>query len=171
MNGPLEEYRDFAVTTMKQMIPVKAISPAAGGQGEGERLEMLLSMIAKNVPEASVVRLDALDPTGTTRPNALVRLDAGQPKTLWIMVHADTVSEGDRSAWRTDPFEVVEDGDKLYGRGTLDNGQSLVSGIVTMLALRGKKMRYNYALALLSDEETGSTAGDGQKAPPEVCGA
>jgi len=159
MNVPLEEYRDFAVTTMKQMIPVKAISPAAGGKGEGERLEMLLSTIAKNVPEASVVRLDALDPTGTTRPNALVRLDAGQPKTLWIMAHMDTVSEGDRSAWRTDPFQVVEDDDKLYGRGTLDNGQSLVSGIVTMLALRGKKMRYNYALALLSDEETGSTYG------------
>jgi len=161
----LSSYRDFAVDVMKHMIPLKAVSPAAGGEGEGKRADYLLSVVKEIAPDAEITQLDTKDEAGYRRPNILVKLSRGKGKenrkTLWVFAHMDTVSEGDISAWKTNPYEAVVDGDKIYGRGTADNGQALVSALVALKALEDKKpeLKYDYAVGLVADEEIGSVYG------------
>ncbi len=160
MSG-FSEYRSFAIDVMKHMIPLKAVSPAAGGEGEGKRADYLLSVIRQIAPNAEITQLDTKDEFGYRRPNIIVKLNAKKEKTVWVFSHMDTVSEGDINAWKTNPYEAVVEGDKIYGRGTEDNGQALVASLIALKALveRGVDPKYNYALGLLADEEIGSVYG------------
>ena len=56
------------------------------------------------------------------RPNLIVRIDGARPGPhLAICGHLDTKPVGDAAdEWRTDPFEPVIDGDRLYGLGSTD---------------------------------------------------
>ncbi len=67
---------------------------------------------------------------------------------------ADAMAEG----WRTDPFEPVVDGDRIWGRGTGDNkGQhlALLGAIALWRELRGE-LPVRVKVILEGDEETGS---------------
>jgi len=81
---------------------------------------------------------------------------------LWILTHMDVVPPGDLDKWRvTEPFKpLIKDG-KIYGRGSEDNGQSIVASIYAVKALmdRGIKPKRDIVLAFVSDEETGSKYG------------
>ncbi|MFQ1020679.1 M20 family metallo-hydrolase [Tardisphaera saccharovorans] len=155
------EYKEFAIDVMKHMIPLKSVSPAAGGEGEGKRADYLLSLINQIAPQAEIKQLDTKDEFGYRRPNIIAKLDMKKEKTVWVFSHMDTVSEGDLAAWKTNPYEAVVDGDKIYGRGTEDNGQALVASLVAMKALADERVdpKYNYAIGLVADEEIGSVYG------------
>ena len=72
------------------------------------------------------------------------------------------VPPGEESLWRiTKPFEpTVKDG-CVYGRGSEDNGQSLVASVYAVKALKqlGLKLKREVSLAFVSDEEMGSAKG------------
>ena len=75
--------------------------------------------------------------------------------------HLDTVPEGARELWATDPYDpVVKDG-KIFARGSEDNGQAVASTLFTLKVLKklDVKPRTNVGLACVSDEETGSKYG------------
>jgi succinyl-diaminopimelate desuccinylase len=61
----------------------------------------------------------------------------------------------------TKPFEPVVKDDRVYGRGSEDNGQALVASIFAVKALRnlGVKPKRTVALAFVADEEQGSRYG------------
>ena len=62
------------------------------------------------------------------RPNVVARLKgSGAKLPLLLMAHTDVVPPGEMSDWDTDPYTVVEKNGKLYGRGTEDNQQAIVS--------------------------------------------
>jgi succinyl-diaminopimelate desuccinylase len=77
------------------------------------------------------------------------------------MAHLDVVPEGDRSKWDTDPFTAVVKDGRIYGRGTEDNNQGLVSGVTALRAFleEGIQPEYDLGLVMVADEETGSTFG------------
>ena len=64
--------------------------------------------------------------------------------------------EGDISLWQTDPFEPVIKEGKIYGRGSEDNGQSIVSSLFAAKAIAKLDLtpKYTLCLAFVSDEET-----------------
>ena len=72
------------------------------------------------------------------------------------------VPPGEESLWNaTKPFEPkVKDG-CVFGRGSEDNGQSLVASIFAVKALKqlGARLNRSVALAFVADEEQGSTKG------------
>ncbi|MGO9643794.1 MAG: M20/M25/M40 family metallo-hydrolase [Candidatus Bathyarchaeia archaeon] len=73
----------------------------------------------------------------------------------------DTVPEGARELWDTDPFEpIVRDG-KIYGRGAEDNGQAIVSSLFTLKALLPSNVKppINIGVSYVPDEESGSKYG------------
>ncbi len=154
----VESYRSEIIKTMVEMIPIRAISPMAGGKGESERADFLEKKLRKWGFKTS--RYDYKDNTGTIRPNIVSR--TGSPKrALWIVGHMDTVSEGDRSLWKTDPFKAyVKDG-RIYGRGTEDDGQGSIAGMFAMKVLKesGLDLKYGIGVALVADEELGSKYG------------
>ncbi len=159
----IDELRQEAINLMKAIIPIKALGPLNDGQGEMEKAEFLLNYL-KTIGFDDIKEYPAPDGSvpGGMRPNIVARIKGKNPdKTLWIMAHMDVVPEGDLSKWETDPFEAVVKDGKIYGRGTEDNNQGLVSGIMAARAFldTGIVPEYNLGLVLVADEETGSAYG------------
>ena len=154
----IDSYANQVVDTSKKMIPIKAISPESGGSGESARADFLQSLIESF--GVAVKRYSYKDESGTERPN-LVAMYGNSPRTVWVIAHMDTVSEGDRSLWEYEPFEATVDGDRIYGRGINDDGQDVIAGIYALKALKesGANLAYSYGLAIVADEELGSKYG------------
>ena len=160
----IDGYRDFIIDIQTKMTACPAITPhTEGGLGETAKAEVLLKTLkAMKFDEVKVIEVkDAKSPTGV-RPNIVAKYyGKNRQRTLWVMAHMDVVPPGDLSMWKTDPFKAVVKGDKIYGRGTEDNQQGLVSGLLAVKAMMGAGIRppVNYALLLNADEEVGSDFG------------
>jgi succinyl-diaminopimelate desuccinylase len=152
------------IETLMQLIRVPAIGPENGGDGEKQKAETL-TKILESVGFDKVERVDAVDsrvPSGK-RPNIVAYLN-GEKDTqrLWIVTHLDVVPPGEESLWTvTKPFEPILKDDCVVGRGSEDNGQSLVSSVFAVKALKllGIRPRRTVALAFVADEEQGSILG------------
>lgn len=162
----IETLRDEMVETLIELIKIPAIGPDSDGEGEYDKAMKLLEII-KDWPFDKIERYDAPDKRAKNgvRPNILAYYygEKGEESPrLWILTHLDVVPPGDLSKWTvTKPFEpVVKDG-KIYGRGSEDNGQSLVASLYAVRALMnlGIRPKRTIILAFVSDEETGSKYG------------
>lgn len=70
------------------------------------------------------------------RPNVVARLTGnGRKRPLLIMGHTDTVNV-DLSKWQHPPFSAARDGGHIYGRGTVDDKDSVTAALMTMLLLK-----------------------------------
>ena len=147
-----------------QLIRVAAIGPENSGEGESAKANVLLQILSE-VGFDRIERYDADDPNVPSgkRPNIVAYLDGlTDAKRLWIVTHLDVVPPGEESLWKvTKPFEPKVKNDRVYGRGSEDNGQSLVASVFAVKALKqlGVKAKRSVALAFVSDEEQGSTKG------------
>jgi succinyl-diaminopimelate desuccinylase len=144
--------------TLAKMIGIRAISPEIGGAGESMRADFLQKLLEKWGFETR--RYDYVDNTKTKRPNIIAKFGKCK-RTVWVLTHMDTVSEGERSLWKTDPFKAkIADG-KVYGRGSSDDGQALIASIFALRALKEShaKIGYNLGVALCADEEMGGGYG------------
>ena len=155
----VEEHTDDAVSKMCGMISVPAIAPVNGGDGECARADVIQKYLTGF---DTVERFDTEDPEhpGVMRANVVARRKGKKKGTVWFVTHMDTVPPGDLSDWENPPFQpVVKDG-KIYGRGTEDNGQSLIgvavaSSIINQLSFEGMSL----GVAFVGDEESGSVCG------------
>jgi len=92
------------------------------------------------------------------RVNMRASLDVGAKETLVIYAHLDVVPPGD--GWATDPFQMVVDDGRAYGRGISDCKGSvacLIAALKTLL--EAKKPKYNLSVLLTTDEEVGGYSG------------
>ena len=158
INGYREEMTQFMV----DMLKIKAVNPDDGGSGEYERAIFVQKWLEKL--GAKVSRYDFADSRVAegVRVNLTTMIEGvDRTKTLWFAAHLDTVPEGSRDLWSTDPYvPVVKDG-KIFGRGSEDNGQAIVSTLFVFKALKtlNVKPTFNVGFAYVSDEETGSKCG------------
>lgn len=74
---------------------------------------------------------------------------------LGIIAHLDVVPEG--NGWTKEPFSLSSDGERVYGRGVIDDKGPAVAVIHSIKALKecGFKLSKNVRLLLGSAEETG----------------
>ncbi len=76
------------------------------------------------------------------RPNLVARIKgSGKQRPLLLMAHTDTVNV-DPKKWTHPPFAAVREGGYVYGRGTVDDKDNVVSALMVMLLLK----RHNVAL-------------------------
>ncbi len=147
--------------TLLSSIP--AIAPESGGQGEMKKAEALIGWLgSKGIRE--IERFDAPDSRvpGGKRPNVVATIPGVDGSgRVWIMSHLDVVPEGDRSMWKTDPFQVLYKDGRVYGRGVEDNQQGLVGSIFATLAVLagGGAPARTVKLLFVADEEVGSAYG------------
>ncbi|MFQ5824989.1 MAG: M20 family metallo-hydrolase [bacterium] len=160
----LDTYKDEIIELETKLTAIPALAPENEGEGELKKAEYIQSYL-ENVLRCDQLNLykatDDRVPSGY-RPN-LVAIFKGksQAKTIWIMSHMDVVPPGDLNKWEGDPWMVrIEDG-KIFGRGTEDNHQGIVSSFCAVKAFRdeGIKPELNIGLVIVSDEETGSKYG------------
>lgn len=140
-----------------------ALAPESGGDGELEKCAALEQWLAAH-GFADLRRFDAPDDRvpGSVRPNLIATVPGkSDALTIWVMAHLDVVPVGEPSRWHTDPWTVTEKDGRLYGRGTEDNQQGLVSGVFAALSLlqTGIVPAYTVRLLFMADEECGSAYG------------
>jgi acetylornithine deacetylase/succinyl-diaminopimelate desuccinylase-like protein len=92
------------------------------------------------------------------RPNVVARLTGnGSKRPLLIMGHTDTVTV-DPSKWRHPPFSAARDGGHVYGRGTVDDKDSVTAGLMTMLQLKRNLVALDRDVIFLAESgEEGAT--------------
>ena len=155
----IEGSREDMVRVMSEMIRIPAIAPENGGKGEGRRADMLTRHLEGY---DSVQRIDVRDDfdQNVMRPNILAKKYGKEKGTVWIVAHTDTVPIGDIRDWDTDPFEpVVKDG-KIYGRGTEDNGQAVLSSMFASKFIPKEALtKRSIGIAYVADEEMTSKMG------------
>ncbi|MGD6932682.1 MAG: M20 family metallo-hydrolase [Candidatus Bathyarchaeia archaeon] len=150
--------------TLMALISIPAIAPENGGDGEEQKAQSLIQFL-KEAGFDKIERFDAPDTRVSSgkRPNVIAYLNgASDEKRLWIITHMDVVPSGEETAWtETKPFNPILKGDRIIGRGSEDNGQSLVASIYAMKALKqlGIKPKFTVGLAFVADEEQGSGYG------------
>lgn len=73
-----------------------------------------------------------------------------------ILGHLDVVPPGELSSWNTNPFELVETEDKLYGRGTQDDKGPTIACLYAVKALMDLGVKFNKKIRFIFgvDEET-----------------
>jgi succinyl-diaminopimelate desuccinylase len=152
------------VEALMALIRVPAVAPDNGGDGEAAKAEVLMQLLSK-VGFDKIESYDSDDSrvSGGKRPNIVAYLD-GDPaqKRLWVVTHLDVVPAGEESFWKiTKPFEPKVQDNCVFGRGSEDNGQPLVSGLFAAKALKqlGIRPKRSFGLAFVADEEQGSGYG------------
>jgi succinyl-diaminopimelate desuccinylase len=160
----IEDLKPEMIGTLTQLIQVAAIGPESSGEGEYVKAQTLMHTLA-SVGFDKIERYDADDPhvPSGKRPNIVAYLyGKNNAKRLWIVTHLDVVPSGEESLWKvTKPFIPTVKNDCIYGRGSEDNGQSIVASIFAVKALKqlGIKPSHTIALAFVADEEQKSTKG------------
>lgn len=166
VHGAVEALRDEMVTFLGDIIAVPAISPSSGGAGEWEKVE-LIEARAKEMGLTDIERFDAPDPSvpSGARPNLVVWLRGsggpGSAPRLLVVSHVDVVPPGDLKAWDGDPFGARVEGGKVFGRGTVDNGQGIVASLFAAMAVKelGITPPRDVGLVMVSDEEVENEKG------------
>lgn len=74
---------------------------------------------------------------------------------LWLVAHVDVVKAS------ADMFTMKAEGDKLYGRGVVDDKFAVAAFIEAAVQLGSKVQDYNFGIMLTGDEETGGADGVG----------
>jgi succinyl-diaminopimelate desuccinylase len=159
----IDGYTGEMVELQRLLTRIPAIGPENGGEGEEEKALSFIGWMKERDVEL-IETLYAPDPRvpAGKRPNVIARFPGkDSSRTLWIMSHLDVVPEGELSLWNTDPFSLVEEDGKLYGRGVEDNQQGIVSSIFAALAFTrtGTVPDFGVNLLFVADEEFGSNKG------------
>ena len=152
-----DKEKKFIVDIARRIIPIRSISPESGGKGESERADELCKILDE-MGFKGYSRYDVEDKGGFRRSSVVLK-SGRKEKTLWIVANIDTVPEGDLSLWTRSPFTVTLEKDRIYGRGTSDNGQAILLSMLLLKNLRKDELNYNLGIAFVADEEMGSNYG------------
>jgi succinyl-diaminopimelate desuccinylase len=159
----IDSYKDAMIKLQVDLTAIPAMSPDNGGDGEFNKAQFIFKYLTvMNFP--NVVQINAPDSRTSSgiRPNLVVTIPGNNPqKTVWIMTHMDVVPPGELELWDEDPFRCYVKNGTVYGRGTEDNQQDIVSSIFAAKAFldEGIKPECSIGLAFVADEETASRFG------------
>ncbi len=114
----------------------------------------LVAFVEAHLDEHGIDHQRVLDPTGT-KANLLARVGPDVDGGVVLTGHTDCVPvEG--QPWTRPPFELTEDGDRLYGRGTTDMKGFLAVVLAALPALAATDLARPIHLVLTYDEEIGT---------------
>lgn len=85
------------------------------------------------------------------RPNLVVRIKgSGRKRPILVLGHTDVVTV-DAKKWTFPPFGGTVDGGYVYGRGTVDDKDNLVAGLMLVLQLHRNKTALDRDVILLAE--------------------
>lgn len=159
----LDLYRDEMIDLQIKLGSIPAVSPSSGGEGEARKAEFLVKYLrSSGITDIEVIKVPDLEAPAGYRPNILVHYRGrSSARTIWIMTHLDVVPPGELSLWQGDPYKPWVESGKIYGRGVEDNQQDLLASVFAVKAFHalGLTPAYDVGLAIVADEEAGSTNG------------
>lgn len=121
--------------------------------------ELKVAEMVRPILESEGVEVRVFE-TAPGRGNLWARIKGtGKRKPLLLAAHIDVVG-AKREDWKSDPFQVIERGGYLYGRGVIDD-KGMAAALVTVMKLlkRNHSLERDVILFLGADEEAGSEWG------------
>lgn len=146
--------RAEAVRILQDLIRIDTSNPPGN---ETKAAEYLKALLDKEGVTSEIVALDA------TRGNLVARLKGnGRKPPVLIMGHTDVVGV-ERDAWSVDidPFGgLIKDG-HIYGRGAVDDKDTVAAGLVAFLLIHRQKLALDRDVIFLAEagEESGTRFG------------
>ncbi|WP_158279417.1 M20 family metallopeptidase [Falsochrobactrum shanghaiense] len=144
--------REEAISLLSSFIRVPSINPAFRTENDTESTyfgeEAVAEVLCEWLEAANIdCSMEAVEPG---RPNLLARVKgrSGAKKMLWEG-HLDTV----QVTGMADPFTPRLEGDRLYGRGAVDDGASVVAFMLAMRALKASPPQADVDFLAAMDEE------------------
>lgn len=131
------------------IVGMDTTDPPGGEKPVADYLKKVLE--AEGIP----VQVFALE---ANRPNIVARLKGnGRKRPLLILGHTDTVNV-DAKKWSHPPFSAAREGGYIYGRGTVDDKDNVVSALMTMLLLKRRNVPLDRDVIFLAEAgEEGSS--------------
>ncbi len=150
INTRIDSMREELVDTLKRWIAVPSVkAEAQPGAPFGAEVKRMLHMALEEGEKMGFVARNIDEYAGDLRMGPL------GVEPLGILAHLDVVPAGD--GWQTPPFEPVQNGDRIYGRGTSDDKGPAIAALYAMKAIQeaGIPLRREVRLILGCDEESG----------------
>jgi acetylornithine deacetylase/succinyl-diaminopimelate desuccinylase-like protein len=152
-SSPQPDWAKVDEETMRHfqaILKMDTTDPPGGEKAAADYLEQVLE--AEGIP-VQVFSKEA------HRPNVVARLKGnGSKRPLLLMGHTDTVNV-DPKKWAHPPFAAVRDGGYVYGRGTVDDKDNVVSTLMVMLTLKRLNVPLDRdVIALFEAGEEGSSS-------------
>lgn len=144
--------RKAVIDLTQQLVQIPSVYRGEGVEGGNE--EKVANYVAEHLRGIGIeAHIEEVVPG---RPNVIGIIDSGKPgKTLLFEGHTDVVTEGDRNAWKYDPFgaEIVEG--RMYGRGTNDTKGNLACMITAVHSILQDEEEFSgkIILCIPCDEE------------------
>lgn len=152
----LDTQWEKVVNLLKEKIALKSVSALGITADHMKRsAEFVANELAQFGVETRVVQ--SINPDGTPGAWEVVGskiVDTDAP-TVLLYAHHDVQPVPDPSAWETDPFVGTEKGDRLYGRGSADDGGGIAIHAGALGAL-GDDLGVNIKVFFEGEEEMGS---------------
>lgn len=159
----IEGSRDEIIRLQTDLTSKVALGPENGGTGEHEKADYLKGQLEALKPDyIEEIRSPDERAQGGYRPNLVARWNGeNHGPVVWVLSHMDIVPPGDPELWESDPYKIKVDGDRIVGRGVLDNQAGIVSSLLALKCIRqmGQNLERPVGLAFVADEETGSKYG------------
>lgn len=145
----IDEHKEEMIEDLGKLIAINSVegeptADAPFGEGPKEALEAFLK-----IGKRDGFRINNLQ-------NYAGDIEFGEgDETVGILAHVDVVPAGGN--WDTDPFEMINDGEYLQGRGTQDDKGPAIAAYYAMRALKetDEKLIRKIRLILGTNEETG----------------
>jgi acetylornithine deacetylase/succinyl-diaminopimelate desuccinylase-like protein len=168
--------RALAVLALASLSAAPYAQPPQAAAIEAETLrhfQALVRLDTSNPPGNEALAVDylkqVLDREGipnqvfasdSKRPNLVARIKGnGRKRPILVMGHTDVVTV-DPKKWTHPPFGAVRDGGYVYGRGTVDDKDNLVAGLMLMLTLARTKPALDRDVIFLAES--------GEEGTPQV---
>ncbi|SLN69099.1 acetylornithine deacetylase [Ruegeria meonggei] len=117
----------------------------------------IISYLTKRLETLGARCIETRDETGK-KANVFATLGPDMPGGILLSGHTDVVPVADQD-WTTDPFQMVENGGKLFGRGTCDMKGFIAATLAFAETLDVSKLTQPLHFAFTYDEETGCLGG------------
>ena len=149
------------VKDLTELVAIPSVSATGHDQAQVARsAEHVAALLAASGMEAQICSAPGSD-GAPGRPAVLAHREgpAGSPHVL-LYAHHDVQPVGDPQGWaQPDPFTAVRRGDRLFGRGTADDGAGIVAhvhALRTLAALGQDSLPCSVTVFIEGEEEVGS---------------
>ena len=154
-------FDESAIPTLKKYIKIKAKSPIFDENWETNGfLKQSCKMVEEWCQSLNIegLQTQVITPEGRT-PLLLIEIEASSSKKGTTLIYGHLDKQPEFSGWDQNkgPFTPVVENNRLYGRGSADDGYSVFSGLCAIKALKTQNILHNKVVMLIeSGEESGS---------------
>ena len=145
----IDSYRDELIATLSRWIEVPSVKDEpAPGAPFGKEVRRMLDLA---MADAAAMGFEPRDFDGYACDLTL----GDAPEAVAVLGHLDVVPAGD--GWQTPAFTAVIDGDRIIGRGSIDDKGPALAALYAMRAIKeaGVPLKKSIRMILGCDEESG----------------